>query len=496
VVQSHRVEEPVQLRKSVVMRGKWRLVDGKDLYNIETDPAQTTPLPIAENAGVFKGLLADYHAWWNDMQVDSQQYSHIVLGAPAAPRVRLTAHDWHGPEPVFAQQLIEKDPFTNGFWAVEVQRPGTYQFLLSRRPLESPVPIDSVKASVQVGELKISVDVEPSAVQVPLTLRLPAGVTKLTTELVAADGKTRGAYFVTVNYLGDVEQSVVDSAKQALPNWLHPGDRIVWLGGTLIERAAPAGALETELLLRAPLSGLTFVNLGWSGDDFTGRARAVFGTETDGKARRLNDIALSGASLVAIAYGMSELLDASMDEARLKIYESELRELIGAVRSQGRRSLLCLPPQLADDIEGTAARPTYQSMCEAYAKRRPALVNMLSAVAAAEQLPVIELPAVRTSFFEAGTYLNASSYRTWSAGVAEAMLPTANVQSRAKEEQLIALAIESERLFFDMHRPQNETYLLLFRKHEQGNNAVELGQFRPLLAEKQLQLLQAAASAQ
>ncbi len=74
---------------------------------------------------------------------------------------------------------------------------------------------------------------------------------------------------------------------------LQAGDRIAWLGGTLIERAAPTGALETELLLRAPLSGLTFVNLGWSGDDFTGRGRAVFGSASDGKARRLNDIALS-----------------------------------------------------------------------------------------------------------------------------------------------------------------------------------------------------------
>jgi hypothetical protein len=44
-----------------------------------------------------------------------------------------------------------------------------------------------------------------------------------------------------------------------------------------------------------------------------------------------------------------------------------------------------------------------------------------------------------------------------------------------------------------MHRPENETYLLLFRKHEQGNNAVEIGQFRPLIADTQHQLIKAAA---
>jgi hypothetical protein len=35
--------------------------------------------------------------------------------------------------------------------------------------------------------------------------------------------------------------------------------------------------------------------------------------------------------------------------------------------------------------------------------------------------------------------------------------------------------------WFHRHRPQNETYLFLFRKHEQGNNAVEIPQFDPLI---------------
>ncbi|MBC7853546.1 MAG: hypothetical protein IAF94_08930 [Pirellulaceae bacterium] len=38
-------------------------------------------------------------------------------------------------------------------------------------------------------------------------------------------------------------------------------------------------------------------------------------------------------------------------------------------------------------------------------------------------------------------------------------------------------------LFFHRYRPQNETYLLLFRKHEQGKNAAEIPQFDPLIAE-------------
>ncbi|MCH2613031.1 MAG: hypothetical protein MK006_18360 [Pirellulales bacterium] len=41
--------------------------------------------------------------------------------------------------------------------------------------------------------------------------------------------------------------------------------------------------------------------------------------------------------------------------------------------------------------------------------------------------------------------------------------------------------VDKNLMFFHRHRPQNETYLFLFRKHEQGNNAVEVEQFEPLI---------------
>ena len=37
--------------------------------------------------------------------------------------------------------------------------------------------------------------------------------------------------------------------------------------------------------------------------------------------------------------------------------------------------------------------------------------------------------------------------------------------------------VRSNRQFFYRYRPQNETYLFLFRKHEQGNNAAEVPEF-------------------
>ncbi len=48
-------------------------------------------------------------------------------------------------------------------------------------------------------------------------------------------------------------------------------------------------------------------------------------------------------------------------------------------------------------------------------------------------------------------------------------------------EELRALINKKNELFFHHWRPQNETYIYLFRKHEQGNNAVEIPQFIPLI---------------
>ena len=47
--------------------------------------------------------------------------------------------------------------------------------------------------------------------------------------------------------------------------------------------------------------------------------------------------------------------------------------------------------------------------------------------------------------------------------------------------QLLAAIRKKNELFFHRWRPANETYLFGFRKHEQGNNAVEIAQFDRLI---------------
>eukprot|EP00913_Durusdinium_trenchii_P023331 g21909.t1 len=58
----------------------------------------------------------------------------------------------------------------------------------------------------------------------------------------------------------------------------------------------------------------------------------------------------------------------------------------------------------------------------------------------------------------------------------------------AHYEKLRQAIIAKNRLYFHSWRPQNITYLFLFRKHEQGNNAKEVKEFLALVAKKEQEI--------
>ncbi len=73
-----------------------------------------------------------------------------------------------------------------------------------------------------------------------------------------------------------------------------------------------------------------------------------------------------------------------------------------------------------------------------------------------------------------------------------AELASGRVLTRGPEfdqaEKLRQTIVAKNELYFHRWRPQNETYLFGFRKHEQGKNASEIPQFDPLVAEKEAEI--------
>ena len=78
------------------MTDRWRLVNGKGLYDMQADPAQKTNV-ADKHADVVAKLRKEYDAWWKDISLRFKDYCYIVLGSDHENPARLTSHDWHEP---------------------------------------------------------------------------------------------------------------------------------------------------------------------------------------------------------------------------------------------------------------------------------------------------------------------------------------------------------------------------------------------------------------
>jgi hypothetical protein len=97
--------------------------------------------------------------------------------------------------------MIKRAPEANGFWAVEVERDGRYEFILRQQPAEANFAIQAATAKLSVGGASETRPVPAGASGVTFTVDLKAGRTRLET-LFTGSGKSRGAFFVYARRLG------------------------------------------------------------------------------------------------------------------------------------------------------------------------------------------------------------------------------------------------------------------------------------------------------
>src|SRR5690349_7985675 len=86
------------------------------------------------------------------------------------------------------------------------------------------------------------------------------------------------------------------------------GDRIVWIGNTLAERAQRYGYWETALLAANADKRITLRNLGWSGDTVFGEARGRFDFDKpDMCFKQLVSLTLElRPTVIFVSYGTNE----------------------------------------------------------------------------------------------------------------------------------------------------------------------------------------------
>jgi len=375
---------------------------------------------------------------------------------------------------------------------------------------------------------------------------------------------------------------------------IKSGDRVVFLGGTFVERMQNYGHVEAEISSR--VSGVTFRNLGWSGDNVWGESRAVFGTIPQGFERLQRDMTLAQPSVIIVSYGANE---AHAGSAGLSRFVLGYQTLLDALKLH-EASIVLVTPRYYETLGPPLPDPG------AYNAKLKLYIDAIDLLAVAQDLPVIHLsepnssgqvgvkhelqpkswrvlPAhsgltnngmhltshgyqvlarqiaddlkLPKSIFSVtgmqGTNVNISEYIALPDSIRFVMAPArivsldmsghgddevnANlVRLRFKDlrpgkyniyiddtklarvtasqlkmgvtvpsafqyaaaKRVYELTAAKNMMFFHRHRPQNETYLFLFRKHEQGNNAVEVPLFDPIIDgfENNIQTIQNSTS--
>jgi arylsulfatase A-like enzyme len=200
LVHSQRIENPEKLRKCAVMTERWRLVNGKELFDMDADAGQKQDV-ASEHPDVVNKLTAEYDQWWNSLKPVFSQFVRIGIGSDAQPESLLHSHDWHaaGGLPPWHQNHVRSGAMGNGFWAIDITHAGTYEIELRRWPKHIDKPMDAVSAAIQVGAHKETAALDKGKpTSVTFQLELPEGPTKLQTYMTLPNGKVRGSYFVYI----------------------------------------------------------------------------------------------------------------------------------------------------------------------------------------------------------------------------------------------------------------------------------------------------------
>lgn len=259
---------------------------------------------------------------------------------------------------------------------------------------------------------------------------------------------------------------------------LKDGDRIVWIGNTLVEREQRYGYWETALHAAYPKANFTLRNLGWSGDTVYGDARAGFDTPEKGFERLVGLTLELKPTVIFVSYGQNESFDG---EAGLGRFEKGLNKLLDALKPANARVVLFtpLPFQGAPGYLSQDAARSRNEVLERYnvvtrkaaRSREYVLADLYRAFDDGRKLE---------SLTDNGVHITEVGYSR-TAYLFNYSLHLNMFAALADQPGLRAAIIAKNELFFHRWRPQNETYLFGFRKHEQGKNAKEVAEFDPLV---------------
>jgi hypothetical protein len=283
------------------------------------------------------------------------------------------------------------------------------------------------------------------------------------------------------------------------------GDRVVFLGGTFFDREAKWGYIETALTSRFPDRNITFRNLGYAGDTVRCEARTVcegwanFGPPEEGFDKLKTLISEIKPTVVFIAYGMGESFEGEKALPQFVADYNKLLDMLTEAAGAKPRFVL-IGPNYHEDLGRPLPDPSaHNKLLRSYSHAIEDLADQRGAryVDLCESLN--RGAAIRLT--DDGIQLTPNGYVRAAiailSGLGEADVNGASVTGRGiptgddgahvvneQSEQLRRLIVAKNADYFNYWRHENDTYILGYRKHEQGKNAVEFPEFVKMAEDK------------
>ena len=260
-------------------------------------------------------------------------------------------------------------------------------------------------------------------------------------------------------------QQTAPAKPSATPLALRDGDRVVFIGDTLIEREGIFGELEARLTAANPHVRATFRNLGWSGDTPSGLSRGSIETGPDRFAVLKSQLAAARPTVLFVGYSET----------------AGIRPLIAAAR-EIEPSVRCV---LFSPIRPEVLGPPWPDMAPRTTAAAAATAE-LQRIAAELAVPIVSffdgVPAGERGLTDNGIHWNAQGYARGAAIMAEQLSLPATVLSAAQQQTLREAIVAKNKFHFFQWRFQNWMYLAGSRRAEQGRMTAELPLFDASIA--------------
>jgi lysophospholipase L1-like esterase len=281
--------------------------------------------------------------------------------------------------------------------------------------------------------------------------------------------------------------SISLEAAEPKPLGLKSGDRVVFVGDTLIEREPLYGHWEAEIRRRLPGEAIVIRNRGYSADTPAGLSRSMFDAPPKGHERLLNSLKEGQPTVVVIGYGMSYSLEHEFDSPDgVAPFIKGLSELVRFVETDLKARVVILSP-----VAHLPTRLVSDEQRAEHNQRLELLTQQLQELAGDSRgfvdlyHPSLLLESAEPPASDNGIHLNDAGYKATASLVADALVgkPASAVVDGEGLKALTEAIRRKNELDFNRWRPQNWTYLYGFRRHEQGQNAAEVERLDPLILE-------------